>query len=308
MGILGRETKTLTRFEVGSPAGALLVNSPSAGDKLKLDTVDGICVPFVAEKSTLPISIASNSFYCLIDSGAAVTAVSAKVWRECLSHAFPSLDKCSSECVTSINGCQLTTVGKLLVEFVIDFHAFPFEVHVIEDLTCDVILGRDFLQKFCFTVDFENGMVRFFPESDPSPFEDVQLDDDVVYPHETFISPVHASRTFVIPPQSESLVPGRLDEASVVSINGMLTPRTNLCHRYSVFGASELVSVADDGTVPVRIVNPSSQPVKIYRRTRLANFEEVDQNIATFEIAASDPIGNPSLPDSCSDQFEQGDY
>ena len=40
----------------------------------------------------------------------------------------------------------------------------------------------------------------------------------------------------------------------------------------------------------------------------MANCEDVDQNIATFEIAASDPIGNPSLPDSCSDQFEQCDY
>ena len=117
----------------------------------------------MAENSTLPISIAGHNFYCLIDSGAAVTAVSAKVWRECLSHAYPSLDKCSSECVTSVNGCQLTTIGKLLVEFVIDFHAFPFEAHVIEDLTCDVILGRDFLQKFCFTVDFENGTLSFFP-------------------------------------------------------------------------------------------------------------------------------------------------
>ena len=105
-------------------------------------------------------------------------------------------------------------------------------------------------------------------------------DDDVVNSQETFISSVHASRTFVIPPQSEILVPGRLEDlpASVVRINGMLAPRTNFCHRYSVFGASELVSVADDGTVPVRIVNPSSQPVKIYRRTQLANFEEVDQN------------------------------
>ena len=169
----------------------------------------------------------------MIDSGAAVTAVSAKVWRECLSHAYPSLDKCSSECVTSVNGCQLTTIGKLLVEFVIDFHAFPFEAHVIEDLTCDVILGRDFLQKFYFTFDFENGMVSFFPESDPLPFKDVQL-DDVVNPHETFISLAHASRTFVMPPQSEILVPGRLDDltASVVSINGVLAPKTNLCHRY----------------------------------------------------------------------------
>ena len=69
---LGSETKTLTRSEVGSPAGALLmslINSPSVGDKLKLDTVNGICVPFVAENSTLPISIAGHNFYCLIDSG-----------------------------------------------------------------------------------------------------------------------------------------------------------------------------------------------------------------------------------------------
>ena len=77
---------------------------------------------------------------------------------------------CSSECVTSVNWRQLTTIRKLLVEFVIDFHAFPFEAHVIEDLTCDLILGRDFLQKFCFTVDFENGTLSFFPESDPFPF------------------------------------------------------------------------------------------------------------------------------------------
>ena len=98
LGTLGSETKTLTRSEVGSPGGALLINSPSVGDKLKLDTVNSICVPFVTENSTLPISIAGHNFYCLIDSGAAVTAVSAKVWRECLSHAYPSLDKCSSEC------------------------------------------------------------------------------------------------------------------------------------------------------------------------------------------------------------------
>ena len=64
MGTLGSETKTLTRSEVGSPAGALLNNSPSVGDKLKLDAVNSICVPFVAENSTLPISIAGHNFYC----------------------------------------------------------------------------------------------------------------------------------------------------------------------------------------------------------------------------------------------------
>ena len=58
----------------------------------------------------------------------------------------------------------------------------------------------------------------------------------------------------------------------------MIIPKSDLCHYYSVFGASELVSVAVDGMIPIRSVNPSFQPVIIYHRTRLADFQEVDQN------------------------------
>ena len=43
------------------------------------------------------------------------------------------------------------------MKFVIDSHEFPFEARVIENLSYDVILGRDFLKEFCFKVDFENG-------------------------------------------------------------------------------------------------------------------------------------------------------
>ena len=70
------------------------------------------------------------------------------------------------------------------------------------------------------------------------------------------------------------------------------------------FGASELVSVADDGMIPIRLVNPSFQPVKIYRRTRLADFEEVDQNVATFELNATEKIEEPSN----YEQREKHDY
>ena len=88
----------------------------------------------------------------------------------------------------------------------------------------------------------------------------------------------------------------------------MVAPRSDLSHRYSVFGASELVRVAEDGTIPVRMVNPSTQPVKIYCRTKLANFEEVDQNIATFELNATEQVGEPSSPKATDRQVEQNDY
>ena len=264
-----------------------------------------ISLPFVAGRSTLPVSIEGHNFYCLIDSGAAVTAVSAKVWRKYLCHAYPRLDRPDSESVTTVNGSCLTILGKSPMKFVIDSHEFPFEARVIENLSYDVILGRDFLKEFCFKVDFENGSVNFPSEPDPLPFKGVHLNDDSGLTDKAFISSVHASRTFVIPPQSEILVSGELNSLpSAVGINGMIIPKSDLCHRYSVFGASELVSVADDGMIPIRLVNPSFQPVKIYRRTRLPDFEEVDQNVATFELNATEKIEEPSN----YEQLEKHDY
>ena len=70
----------------------------------------------------------------------------------------------------------------------------------------------------------------------------------------------------------------------------MIIPKSDLCHRYSVFGASELVSVAVDGMIPIRSVNPSFQPVNIYHRTHLPDSEEVDQNVATFELNVTEQI------------------
>ena len=264
-----------------------------------------ISLPFLAGSSTLPVSIEGHNIYCLIDSGAAVTAVSAKVWRKYLCHAYPRLDRPDSESVTTVNGSCLTILRKSPMKFVIDSDEFPFEARVIENLSYDVILGRDFLKEFCFKVDFENGSVNFPSEPDPLPFKGVHLNDDSGLTDKAFISSVHASRTFVIPPQSEILVSGELNSLpSAVGINGMIIPKSDLCHRYSVFGASELVSVADDGMIPIRLVNPSFQPVKIYRRTRLADFEEVDQNVATFELNATEKIEEPSN----YEQLEKHDY
>ena len=63
----------------------------------------------------------------------------------------------------------------------------------------------------------------------------------------------------------------------------MVTPKSDLPHRYR-FGASELVKVFSDATIPVRMVNPSAERIKIFRRNKLADLERVDNDLATFEI------------------------
>lgn len=88
---------------------------------------------------------------------------------------------------------------------------------------------------------------------------------------------------------------------------GIIAPRSTLHEKYSVFGASELVRVSEDGIVPIRIINPSFQPVKIYRRTRLGDFEEVDSAIATFELNSTQHSKTPPSQTTKNSQHNYSD-
>ena len=177
-------------------------------------------------------------------------------------------------------------------------------------------MGRDFLQKCCSIIDFIKNIIEFFPPEDPLPFADSFGDDLDAEVFDNCILSVHADNSFTIPAQSEVVVVGRLSSmpkgvnTSASEIYGLVTPKSDLPHRYSVFGASELVKVSSDATIPtvipVRMVNPSAQPVKIFRRTKLADFERVDNDLATFEISKNSPSSDAQH--NSSDDRQQPKY
>ena len=49
-----------------------------------------------------------------------------------------------------------------------------------------------------------------------------------------------------------------------------------------------LVKVSSEKTTPFRLLNPTNQPIKIYRRTRLGELTPLTADIATFELLRSD--------------------
>ena len=57
-----------------------------------------------------------------------------------------------------------------MLPFAIGSKTFPFEAHVIQDLTSDVILGKNLLEKFWAKIDFDEGMIRFKHGEDPLTF------------------------------------------------------------------------------------------------------------------------------------------
>ena len=99
---------------------------------------------------------------------------------------------------------------------------------------------------------------------------------------------MHADCPFTISPRSEKIVLGKLKTRPVNGQNGgvcgIVIPRSDLPHHYSVFGAADTVKVSENGTIPIRFVNLSGQPVKVFRETRPGDFSSVEDEVETFEL------------------------
>ena len=106
--------------------------------------VDSICFPFPADSSMISINIENYELQCLVDTGVAITAVTAFVWNKYMGQAYPSLDNSDSGGISSVNGGLLNSLGKTTMRFEIQSEVFPFEAHIIENLTYDVITVRLF--------------------------------------------------------------------------------------------------------------------------------------------------------------------
>jgi len=53
---------------------------------------------------------------------------------------------------------------------------------------------------------------------------------------------------------------------------GLVEPNTKLAERYHICGATQLVSLSEDNTFPVRVLNPTNKPVTIYRCSTMGMF------------------------------------
>ena len=139
----------------------------------KIDSIH----PFGRDNFNVSVTIKGNSYRALLDTRAAVTAISSQVWDKYLSHKNCCLDSSSTSCVTTVSGSPLSVLGKVWLNFVIKSDVFPFEAYVIKDLTHDVVLGRGFLQKYCSIIDFMENIIEFSHSEDPLPFADSFGDD-----------------------------------------------------------------------------------------------------------------------------------
>ena len=94
------------------------VSSPATS--CKLDSIH----PFQRDNFNVTVTIEGNSYHALLDTGAAVTAISSQVWDKYLSHKNCCLDSSSTSCVTTVSGSPLSVLGKVWLNFVVKSDVF----------------------------------------------------------------------------------------------------------------------------------------------------------------------------------------
>ncbi|KAJ8024893.1 hypothetical protein HOLleu_34938 [Holothuria leucospilota] len=154
---------------------------------------------------------------------------------------------------------------------------------MVADIGIDAILGLDFLKQYCQNLDLKNGKLSW-----DEGLENPTGGADGGAGTEIFCCRVTVDDTVVIAPGGEALIAGKISgELEPKRCDtALLEPAESFAERHGLMIAKLLVDPRQD-TVPLRVFNPSPEPVKVYRGTVAAVLTEAEE-VQSFEGADKD--------------------
>lgn len=189
--------------------------------------------------STLQGKICDSDVTLLIDTGATMSCISEELFYKIRNtHRLSTCNR--SVAIEGVDGKPLDILGEISVELKMQDSNFTINVMVIKKLSYDFILGRDFLNQFICIFDIFEGKFVLVPKTNNSsdytpsdsifPFPDVEDPRKVMNntENEETSHSVHAPISFILPPQSETILAGKLDDDLRPNTTGIITARNDL--------------------------------------------------------------------------------
>ena len=94
---------------------------------------------------TVPVKLNGKSTRFMIDTGASMYVIEFKYLQDLFDGAPPLEYNCPSMAVQTVSGQHLPIIGSVKVTLHLAGEEYPCELKVIRGLSCDAVLGRDFL-------------------------------------------------------------------------------------------------------------------------------------------------------------------
>ena len=235
---------------------------------------------------------AKTSF--LVDTGAAVSLLRKDAWaRSNADRAHTgTLEPWSKPRLVGVDGSPLPVLGCTQVEIDLAGEKLPTEVVVVSALTTEAILGLDFLHKYRAKVDLGEKQLFLGDRGCTIPL----LETNRQNTNAEHRVRVRALETIKLPPSSEMEVMAYLEEPpgeGTWLVEG--TPE----ERAPALVARALVN-ANTTRVPVRLLNPRTEPVHVYKGVEIAVLEQVDVPSETGNTVIANVV-----PDTISQEKQE---
>ena len=229
---------------------------------------------------TVDVWINGKPTRCLIDTGAAVSILDTKHLEFLYDGKPPPLQPSALSSIRTVSGQPVPIRGTFSAKVEIAGGKYPCSFKVIDGIEYQGVLGRDFLYPHRAEISFASLTMEL-----KEPLS-VMFSED--------LAAVIAPTTYVIPSRSEVVVPAQVTGNTFPGVIGLIESVPRLVERYQLQGAAALVKIADDQTVPFRLINPTSRPVTLRKGATLGTFSEADGDPDLYPVGT--PAPNQPIP------------
>ena len=217
-----------------------------------------------------PGSVNGLSVEVLVDTGSAVTLVHKRLMdRIGLEAGLEGV----AERVVSANGQPLGILGKVHLTLGLAGIKELHPVLVADDLTQECLIGVDFLARHRFQIDFAAGVLcangRSVDLHCGGGGEGISVD---------VCGRVSVAETVTIPGYHEMVFPAKFEGNGLCSGSGtsIVEPSPNFADRHSLLMA-RVVAQPRGNVVPVRLINPYTDPVILYKDATLGTITALEE-------------------------------
>jgi predicted aspartyl protease len=196
----------------------------------------------------VPINVGDNCVEFVVDSGSSLTIVHPRVLKTSVN-VNPSNN---ISIKMADGGTCITVYGTVNVDIQLGDTVMQHDV-VVADISNDGLLGLDFIHKHGISIAGDTGSLTFKDEMVVGRFEGKNYQ----------CCRVVANANVCIPPLQEMIVPAKVVNRANrdVPLCGVISPIVSTAH--SAFLVAKSVSITCESRVPVRLCNPTSEPVHI---------------------------------------------
>lgn len=208
-------------------------------------------------------NIFGQSKILLIDSGADVTILSSKT----LKNIDQSLEINPVDMkLISASGDSIPVQGTCQIPIQLGSSLYLHKV-LIADIQYDGIIGLDFMTTFSCDIFIKTMSLRIKGEQVPlSRFTQNDLDS---------ICKVVVAKDIILPPNSESVVEGRVI-GPVLNCNlVIMEPNMDFVSKYGILVAKALLELDRNYVIPMRVLNPSNDSLTLHENCSIAVLEKI---------------------------------